>query len=86
MESRAFAVAVLLSISATGCGTQSALRGVVPLSGDGAQSWIYVETTSPEHNGVWYCAAEPRDGKPHARCVQAQMVKWRGESAAPVAD
>jgi hypothetical protein len=86
MECRALAVAVMLSIGATGCGTHNQLRGVVPLAGDGGQSWIYVETTSPEHNGIWYCVADRREGEPHARCVQAQMMKWAGESPAPTAE
>lgn len=75
---------VLAAITLIGCATRPALRGVVPLAGDGAHAWVYVETPDETRNGIWLCTS-PEGPEPRPRCVQAEWMKW-APTAAPAGE
>lgn len=73
-------VVALAPLLLAGCG-RPALRGAVPLAGDGQSSWVYVETRDADSNGIWWCSAPDPQAAP--RCVKARMVSPAPTAAAP---
>lgn len=72
MEEHGLAWLALLALLALTTGCARDLRGAVPLAGDGQSSWILVETTDPDRNGIWWCTAPAAEGRP-PHCVKAVL-------------
>lgn len=72
MEKHGLAWAALALLLLGGCARQP-LRGAVALSGDGQSSWVFVETTDADRNGIWWCTAPPADQLAPPRCIKAVL-------------
>ncbi len=84
MEKHGLALVTLALLALGGC-TRPALRGAVPLAGDGQSSWIYIETRDADRNGIWWCTAPPEGETGPPRCLKAELhqaVLKRGKGLA----